>query len=145
MELGLWSKMVLYSSVQFELFMLWMLCRCFLCFISCMNVNYKYLLLFENCFQKPTFLYICYIYELLVYYLQLYMCYAYLLYFLYFSFKPARFLSFTFVLMKFSDTVFCLVIPILLICIVIQIKPIKHSLLLEVPEHYWPRSLGSRL
>ena len=116
--------MFLYSSVQFELFMLWMLCRC-LCFISCMNVNIKYLLIFGKCFQRQIFLYMCYRYELCVYYLQSYICLCLSPIPFILVIHSFKIISFTSILLKFSNIVFYHVIPTLLICIVIQTKPIK--------------------
>ena len=136
MELGIWSKLFLYSSVQFELFMLWMLYRCFLCFISCMNVNIKYLLIFGKCFQRPIFWYMCYRYELLVYYLQLYICLSLSLVLFYtcHSFLQRLFVFYICITEVFRLCLF-LCQPYLLICICHPNKTYKNIFLLEVPEH----------
>ena len=125
--------------------LLFHLCRCFLCWCSCFQVNiYAYWCL--KCYFGHHYFYIWCIDKLSILSLYSYALETYLLYFNCTVIHSYRIIVFTLV---FSDVFrYCIsaFYPYLFwFYIVIQTKPKNSLLFVEVPEHCWDRSLGSRL
>ena len=146
LELGFGLILCLCSLVLFEPWFILQLCRCLLykCYI------YLWMFMFAwdlGCYFKCLYLYICYNNKLSIYYLFMYIflkpCFncLKLCHHSYYKFASL----YIFVPDVIRSLYLCVWFLLYLILILLIQKPKKLFLYVEVPEHCWPRCLGSKI